>query len=102
MTTATTPAVVSPASAFGVLISPFANILTNVFNSVGSALLSGGGLGLLQQMLDPSHGPFAAIATGSALIGAVMTGASYYLSHTMVTGSNNATLSVLSGPTTAV
>ena len=98
---AATPAVVSPASAFGVLISPFANILTNVFNSVGSALLSGGGLGLLQQLMDPAHGPFAAVAAGSALVGALMTGASYYLSHTMVVGTNNVTIAALGNTTAA-
>lgn len=92
---ASAPVVTTPASAFGVLISPLVNLATQIATGIGAAIFANGGQQVVTKMLDPNTGAFAALANGNLLLGALLAGASYYVSHKLVTGSNSATISAL-------
>lgn len=94
------PVVTTPASAFGVLISPLVNLATQIATGVGAAIFANGGQQIITKMLDPNTGAFAALANGNFFLGALLAGASYYVSHKLVTGSNAQTISALT-PTQA-
>jgi hypothetical protein len=87
------PVVAAPASAFGTLVSTGLNSFFQVITALGGGIA---GSGILPNLLDPSKGPLAALASQNTVVGALMVAASWYISHQVIQGSNATTVAAQS------
>ena len=92
------PVVAAPASAFGTLVSTSLNSFFQVVTALGGGIASAG---ILPNLLDPTKGPLAALASQNTVIGALLVALSWYISHQAISGSNATTAAALSNPTPA-
>ena len=94
---ASAPVVAAPASAFGTLVSTGLNSFFQVITALGGGIA---GSGILPNLLDPTKGPLTALASQNTVIGALMVGASWYISHQVIQGSNATTVAAQAATTT--
>ncbi len=89
-----TPAVTVPASPFGTLMSGGLNTFFTVITALGGGIA---GSGILPNLLDPNKGPLAALAHQNTIIGAIMVGLAWWISNTVISGSNATTVAAATG-----